>query len=70
MIAIDGPNMNVEPRVLGEPPPTPLSQPEKVIADRTPGEQNPRRAGQRSPTQLGGKPALDTERGPPGAGAS
>ena len=68
MIAIDGPDMNVEPRVLGEPPPTPLSQPEKVTADRTPGEQGPRRAGQRSPTHLDGKPALDTERELPAAG--
>ena len=66
MIAIDGPDMNVEPKVLGELPPTPLSQPEKVTADRTPGEQGPRRAGQRSPTHLDGKPALDTERGPRG----
>ena len=59
--------MNVEPRAFGEPPPTPLTQPEKVTADRTPEEQGPRRAGQRYPTQINEKPALDTERGPPGA---
>ena len=70
MIAIDGPKINVKPRVLGEPPPTPLSQPKKVTADQTPGEQGPRQAGQRSPTHLDGKPALDTERRPPGAGGS
>ena len=67
--AIDGPNMNPDPRVLGEPPPTPRSQPEKVTAGQTLGEQDPRRSGQRSSTHLGEKPTLDTERGPPGVGA-
>ena len=56
MIAIDGPDMNVEPRVLGEPPPTPLSQPEKVTGNRTSGEQDPRRAGQRSQPIFGESP--------------
>ena len=56
MIALDSPDMNVEPRVLGEPPPTPLSQPEKVTADRTPWEQDPRRAGQRSQPISGESP--------------
>ena len=34
MTAIDGPNRDIEPRILGEPPSTRLYQPEEVTANR------------------------------------
>ena len=66
MFAIDGPDMDVEPRALGKSPPTPFLQLKKVTADRPPGEQDPCRVSQRSPNHIGKKTAQMQNGGPQG----
>ena len=70
MITMDDPYRNAEPRDLGKPPPTLLTQTEEVASKRPQGKKSPRQEVQKSPTYRRGKHATSSERDPLGKGTS